>query len=80
MTMLVLGVVGVANEVIIEDYTLSDLYLRDPTDLQRRRTMAENMRAFLDYIDEKYGGIESYLTGGGVTGTQIAYLRKALVE
>ena len=80
MTMLVLGVVGVVNEAIIEDYTLSDLYLRDSMDLQRRRTMAENMRAFLDYIDEKYGGIESYLTGGGVTGAQMAYLRKALVE
>jgi protein-tyrosine phosphatase len=71
---LILHVLGVANEVISEDYLLTNrFYRRDPSasnDLPEdvRQVLASVQPPFLaaafEAIDADYGDLESYLTGG----------------
>ncbi len=71
---LILHVLGVADEVISEDYLLTNrFYRRDPTasnDLPEdvRRVLASVQPPFLaaafEAIDADYGDLESYLTDG----------------
>jgi protein-tyrosine phosphatase len=76
---LILHVLGVANEVISEDYLLTNrFYRRDPSasgDLPEdvRQVLASVQPPFLaaafEAIDADYGDLESYLAGGLGLGT-----------
>ena len=103
MAVLVLGIAGVRDETIVEDYELSAYYRwrgaleergvsepyegASPEDLDadgyetyRQASPAESMAAVLEYLKERYGGIEGYVREIGVTDGEIAALRTALVE
>ena len=93
---LLLGIAGVPEDVIAEDYALSARYLMDryyaqaspgsdPSDFtwedyQREYCPADGMRLVLEYLNERYGGIEPYVRSAGLNTDQIDSLRTALVE
>lgn len=97
---LLLGLVGVPNNTIAEDYAFSSetfriRYLAEgipedfaeitPADLIRQRALEwlvppEAMLITLQYLDEKYGGVESYVRHIGLTDTHIMNIRNALLE
>ena len=93
---ILLGLVGVPNETIAEDYTLTaeyriDAYLgsnrqpdTDPAQYTSEAYRARNcppdvMLDTLDYLDDRYGGVEGYVKSVGVTDEQIATLLDALL-
>ena len=49
-------------------------------DYQRDYCPAEAMRLTLEHLDDRFGGIEEYLLGGGFTREHIDSLRRAFVE
>jgi protein-tyrosine phosphatase len=49
-------------------------------DYQREYCPAEAMIGTLEHLEDRYGGIEAYVLGGGLTQDQVAGLRSALVE
>ena len=49
-------------------------------DYQREYCPPEVMLSTLEYLEERYGGVEGYVVGGGLSGAQIETLRRALVE
>ena len=93
---LLLGVVGVPDETIVEDYALSGAYLgpllaelraqaaRDGLDMDWYNRLLDSdpaiMRRTLAHLRQQYGGAEAYLRAAGVSGRQIDLLRAALVE
>jgi protein-tyrosine phosphatase len=95
---LLLGAVGVADDVIVEDYRLTDDFrsvhrlaeiapqLEEQglalDDLKVLFTSpAETMELTLAALDERWGGIEGYLTGpAGVSRQTLDDLAEALVE
>jgi protein-tyrosine phosphatase len=96
ITALVLGLAGVPEETIVEDYALSARYLVGPfLEEIRQRALArgytweqyqplvrcppEFMRAILQYLTKRYGGIEAYAHTIGFGPEQIAQLRDALL-
>lgn len=93
---ILLGLVGVPNETIAEDYTLTaeyriDAYLgsnlqpdTDPAQYTSEAYRARNcppdvMLDTLDYLEERYGGVEGYVKSFGLTDEQIATLLDALL-
>ncbi len=93
---ILLGLVGVPNETIAEDYTLTaeyriDAYLgsnlqpdTDPAQYTSEAYRARNcppdvMLDTLDYLDDRYGGVEGYVKSVGVTDDQIATLLDAFL-
>lgn len=88
---LLLGALGVAPEVVAEDYGLTaeslraeeDRWLEDgPGDraeraatLERVRARPEVMLEVLGHIDERYGGITAYLAQTGVASEDVDRLR-----
>jgi protein-tyrosine phosphatase len=96
ITALILGLLGVPEQTIVEDYALSATYLGEPFLAEvRQRAMArgftweeyaplvgsppEYMQATLQHLHERYGGITAYIRSIGLSETQIATLRTALV-
>jgi protein-tyrosine phosphatase len=92
---LLLGLVGVPDQTIADDYALTDVYLRplyeeilkiepDPKEREaftRQIVEApEMMLQVLSYVDKQYGGAEGYLSGGGVTEEKLEWLRGRLLE
>jgi protein-tyrosine phosphatase len=93
---LALGAVGVPTETIADDYALSYDHLRPLFDRDRERLRAEgrDMARFeriirsnhetmlnaLDYLRQRYGGLESYLDAIGVTGDEIDRLKDKLLN
>jgi protein-tyrosine phosphatase len=91
---LLLGLVGVPREIIAEDYALSGENLRERTDAwvasapdqreERERDVAlwyphpQIMLEALAFVDERFGGTESYLRSAGLDPTEIAQLRERL--
>jgi len=90
---LCLTLAGVTPEVIAADYALSAGRLEASAaarvqaiaDPDRRAaaarlvpTPATNMLTVLDHLDQRYGGVESYLRGNGMTAGQVASLRQRL--
>jgi protein-tyrosine phosphatase len=91
---LVLRIVGVPDEVVVEDF--NDTYIlpkiAEFREAMRRRGMnalvaekmfrapAEAMVTTLAYLDERYGSAAGYLASIGVTDQQIAALVDAFVE
>ena len=93
---LILGIIGVPPETIVEDYVLSARFLlrrradgRAPSfeaDYNTEKEYRQNccppevMLATLRHLNERYGGIESYLLGSGFGRDRIESLRSALIE
>lgn len=92
---LLLDLAGVPEQIVAEDYALSAENLRPleeqwietgPGDrAERERIVArysptvEGMTEVLEYLDERYGGVEAYLLAAGVTPDEIRRLRERLV-
>jgi protein-tyrosine phosphatase len=93
---IVLGLVGVPDETIVDDYALSReamermwVWLRanasDPDQLDRyapavRSAEPLTMRVFLDGLRGRYGSYESYAAALGLGDADLAALRAALLE
>ena len=93
---LLLGAVGVPDEVIAEDYALTSERITHLVEgwrawaIQQGHNMllfeheisaeAVTMQATLHHIHEAYGGIPNYLRSCGVTDNQLARLRALLVD
>jgi protein-tyrosine phosphatase len=95
ITALVLGLAGVPEETIVEDYALSASYLGTPfLEEVRQRALARGytweeyaplvgcppdcMRATLQHLHERYGGIAAYVRAIGCSPAQVAALREAI--
>lgn len=80
---LTLGLLGVADDEIADDYARSDAWTRTsaPADLPKHWTVAprEAMVEFLAVLRDDYGSVERYATGASVTPEQIAALRSHLL-
>jgi protein-tyrosine phosphatase len=90
---LMLDLAGVAPDHIAADFGETDLQLAAQYELwlsqtapERRDEMRDELRCpperilgVLDFIDTKWGGVESYLEGAGVTATNIDRLTTRLV-
>jgi protein-tyrosine phosphatase len=89
-----LTVAGVSPEVIGADYALTEsrlaevdrAYLERVSDPAMREVMrglqatpASNMITVLEHLDQRYGGVEAYLKGGGMTSDQLERLKSRLV-
>ena len=90
---LLLGIAGVPEEIIAEDYALSARYLLDRyfvkeasnpgytrEDYQRESCPPDAMLKVLEYVNERYGGIEPYVRTTGLNSGQIESIRTALVD
>jgi protein-tyrosine phosphatase len=90
-----LQVAGVDDESIAADYALTEArlaedsaaFLEGVADLALREnyrrlqpTPPSNMRQVLDHLDQRYGGVASYLEAGGMSSAQVATLRNRLRE
>jgi len=94
VTAMLLSVAGVSRETIVVDYAVTDQYLepmyreiraagpQDPERLERLSqflvSLPETMRAALEYIDEKYGGMQSYLRRAGLSDEEMLRIRNRL--
>lgn len=93
---LLLDLVGVPRDIIGADYALTDGIRRPSDEewlahgpgtraereaqYERGRPRAEVMEEVLARLDQRYGDVERYLLGAGVTTEQIARLRRRLVD
>ena len=92
---LLLGLAGVPDETIAEDYALTARFLvkkrldDDPElarsgytwqQYRREQCPPEAMLGTLDHLKERYGGVEGYLRTIGISAEQIDALRRALVK
>lgn len=90
ITALVLGLAGVSAETIVEDYVATARYLfqrdRHNATCPAWEKYAEDvcpqgaMSLTLEYLDERYGGIEPYVLSIGVTPEQIEAIRLIFLE
>lgn len=90
---LLLDLLGVAREDIVQDYAVSEEWLRprtqqwlEPLDdgqrafaLSLMRTAPEYMEFALRYVDERYGGTQAYLQQAGLTPSDLQALRARLM-
>jgi len=87
---LLLRVAGVPAETVVADYALSepalsalfDRWLAEAADRETRDRLARErtapaaaMVATLRLVDERYGGVEPYLLGAGVTASELRRVR-----
>lgn len=93
---LLLSLAGVDEQTVADEYGLSSLYWRPAQSVepeantrvafQRRqwyRRMGSPpavMISSLEYLRSRYGGVEAYLAGAGVTGNEFDALRERLRE
>lgn len=93
---LLLGLAGVAEEDIIADYTVSQIYLMPVYQTMRfrfrpgrtgpdmtdgfYRTPPENMQKYLANLRSRWGGVEGYVRAAGVTEETIARLRAKFTD
>jgi protein-tyrosine phosphatase len=90
---LLLGLAGVPEQTIAEDYALSVVYLKpiydarliEEPDPAKREYMArmlgaapETMRAILAHLETRHGGAERYLLAAGVIESDIERLRRRI--
>ena len=90
---LLLGLCGVADEDIIADYCVSQVYLgwiydrmkaKMPSEEAAKQdpffsTAPENMKTLLAHLHEKYGGVPDYLRACGVSDELAAKLKARLL-
>lgn len=87
---LLLSLCDVPTETIVEDYALSEGYLRPLYEARRAagrvgawdawRSEPSTMRALLAHVEEEYGGARQYLLDGGLTPEEIERVRARLLE
>jgi len=93
---LVLGIVGVAPEVIVADYELTaarmpmimDRYRTDPAFVERLASVpasrfsveAATMERFLTGLDDRYGGARAWALGAGVAEDSLEGLTETLLD
>ena len=86
---LILGLAGVPEETIAQDYGLSARYLvgRESLpsistweDFQREYCPPDTMLITLQHLEQSYGGVEGYMRSIGLQEEQIDSLRTAIVE
>ncbi len=90
---LVLDLCRVPEDVIVEDYAITDTFIREmneaymkemsnPKERERFRheltITRETMRGFLDHLNRKHGGAEAYLVSQGVPREKLERLRERL--
>jgi protein tyrosine/serine phosphatase len=90
---ILLRLAGVPVEVVADDYALSEVrleprhsrWLADAHDEAERArierisaTPREAMRAVLDALDQRYGGVETYLLDGGLARGELEAARSRL--
>lgn len=79
ITMLLLGSLGISEDIIINDYSLSEKYFNFNKDDYigfeipefLLNSKSESMERTLEYINKKYGGILNYLNKIGITNGDI---------
>ena len=90
---LILGLAGVPEETIVEDYALSGACLAGAFSDEARRQAEEQgysydllmqcdpdfMRETLQHLRKRYGGIESYVRATGLGHSEIDRLRQSMV-
>lgn len=69
-------------DAIIERLRRSRMYAEDLSErpVQTHLPRAETMRAFLEQLDARYGGLPRWLAGNGFAGDELAALRAKLRE
>ena len=80
---LVLGTVGVEEETIIEDYALTEKYLKRQQQAGNQRDMsarAQNMRNMIAYLKTNYGGMTGYLQAIGISDQTLQLLRDNVLK
>ncbi len=92
---MLLSLAGVEPETIVEDYVLSDQYLKplyeqwfdpakNPKDYEAWQfelaRAEQTMAGWLSYLDKDYGGAEAYLRAQGVSDEIIQLLRRRIVD
>ena len=93
---LLLGLAGVARETILDDYTLTSIFLfrraamggasefekpvLSAREYQDNYCPRDGMARTLAHLDDNYGGIDAYVRAIGLTERQIETLRRMLIE
>jgi protein-tyrosine phosphatase len=93
---LLLGAAGVPEEVIVEDYALSQRILTDPADEYRQIALARGwlpeeydrlmssdpatMYDILGRLRQHYGGLTGYISSIGISDDTLARLRTRLID
>lgn len=93
ITMLVLKLAGVADDVVLADYAVSETYMKETFDRQRKmveaagvkvpdyvfRSKPEYMQKLMDHIAGKYGSAKDYLKNIGLSDEEIGRLKEKIV-
>ncbi len=93
VTALLLKLAGVADEMVIANYTATEKYVQPLFDKQKAMMRAMGIApqealfradpayitAFLEYLASRYGTAQTYLESAGLTGHEIKTLRSKLV-
>ena len=93
ITLLVLKLAGVADDAVLADYAVSETYMKDMFEKQRRmvekagvnvpdyvfRSKPEYMQKLMEHIAGKYGAAEGYLEAIGLSGGEIGRLKGKIV-
>ena len=85
---LLLVIAGVPDEVVAKDFGLSTTYLNEPEltedDLKKpgayqKGSAPETMMLTLDFLRDRYGGVEGYLSDQGVSVSEIESIREKIL-
>ena len=85
---LLLVIAGVPDEVVAKDFGLSTTYLSEPEltedDLKKpgayqKGSAPETMMLTLDFLRDRYGGVEGYLRDQGVSVSEIESVREKIL-
>ena len=85
---LLLVIAGVPDEVVAKDFGLSTTYLNEPEltedDLKKpgayqKGSAPETMTLTLDFLGDRYGGVEGYLSDQGVSVSEIESVREKIL-
>lgn len=93
IAMLLLKLAGVPDELVIRDYAVSEIYVKNLFERQRTefqtmgiqipeyvtRSLPESMRQTLEHLADKYGAVETYLSVIGLSKTEQAALKAKLL-
>ena len=85
---LLLVIAGVPDEVVAKDFGLSTTYLNEPElteeDLKKpgayqKGSAPETMILTLEFLRDRYGGVEGYLSDQGVSDSEIESVREKIL-
>lgn len=69
---------GVDKQVVADDYAISNMYIQ-PTYTKTLYKNPEVMLETVEYLEQKYGGVSSYLVQAGVTQNELQSLVSHLI-